>query len=382
MWSSHLSRKLEIDRFTYSMASRSFLLVNLVIFLILVSLHLQQHATSLSRNGKTKKKGRRNSEHAERSEIIDDSKSSALPVMPSFEFARTENEQKLDGAATAAAARPGHVEATMDNNSGSDCVPADVADHHHVSTALQGHPLSLTEELSSSCDVSGLQDVAAASMESFSAQDSNAIPAADMEADASELPCRTVDEDCRPAVTADKIVLEEDGRLRLMEVPKRPRRRLRDAPFRNPQESSETHAHSKSSRSGLNPHHDSLSDLAIKEPRASHSHINVPKSISLSGNHPLIDCDPPNLTSSRSRVKSMDAMNDNTTRRLKTRKKAKGDSNMVKSAFTRLRREPSINSQDELNARVESFIATFNEKMRIQRQQSLLSFMQMVDRGG
>ncbi|MCO5557276.1 hypothetical protein L7F22_010837 [Adiantum nelumboides] len=386
MWSSLLSRKLEFDRLAYSskyLASRSlFLLVNLIIFLILVTLHLQQHATSLSRNGKTKKNGRRNSEPAERLEIIDDIKSPAPLVMPSFEFAGTENEQKSDGAATAAAAKPRH-EATMENKSGSDCIPA-VADHHHVSTALQGHPLSLTEELSSSCDVSarGLQDVAAASMESFSAQDSNAFPAADMAADASELPCRTVDEDWRPAVTADKIVLDEDGRLRLMEVQKRPRRRLRDAAFLYPQESSQTHAYSKSSSSGLNPHHDSLSDLATKEPRASHNHNNVPKSISLSGNHLLTGCDPPNPTFSRSKVKSMDAINDNTARRLKTRKKVKGNSNMVKSAFSRLRREPSINSQDELNARVESFIATFNEKMRIQRQQSLLSFMQMVDRGG
>lgn len=43
------------------------------------------------------------------------------------------------------------------------------------------------------------------------------------------------------------------------------------------------------------------------------------------------------------------------------------------------RREPSIN-QEELNRKVESFIAQFNEQIRLQRQESLLNYMQMVDR--
>lgn len=45
-----------------------------------------------------------------------------------------------------------------------------------------------------------------------------------------------------------------------------------------------------------------------------------------------------------------------------------------------VRREPSM-SQEELNSKVESFIARFNEQIRIQRQQSILSQLQMVDQG-
>lgn len=44
------------------------------------------------------------------------------------------------------------------------------------------------------------------------------------------------------------------------------------------------------------------------------------------------------------------------------------------------RREPSI-THEELNAKVESFISKFNEQIRIQRQESLLTYMQMVERG-
>ncbi|KAG6584028.1 hypothetical protein SDJN03_19960, partial [Cucurbita argyrosperma subsp. sororia] len=52
----------------------------------------------------------------------------------------------------------------------------------------------------------------------------------------------------------------------------------------------------------------------------------------------------------------------------------------VSAQAIKLRKEPSMN-QDDLNRRVEDFIRRFNEEMRLQREQSLKKYWEMVNHG-
>ncbi|KAI5068906.1 hypothetical protein GOP47_0017251, partial [Adiantum capillus-veneris] len=368
MWSLFLPTPTDVEPPHNTNPLILFLLVNLIIFLIFISLHhAQQHTASVSRKAARKK--RRIAELAAAESLEIDRIKSLQPLLQNEPTRASTETELVEGAATADVV-------TAETNSAFDAsammagrsmavLSSDCMSTAAAVTALQGHPFTSIEGSSANEELTEAAASTAASMETLPTQDSNAPPAA-ISAHVSE-PCWTVDKDGRPAETVEKIVLEEDGQLRLVEVPEGPQQedqRLRwiDSPVY--------------SSDNNDPH-----TIPFKKPEG--------RSISLNSHH--LSTSDPHMSPpySRSRVKSMDATNDNTLDCWPTHAKSKFKGNnkvvkrdkVVKKAF-RLRREPSINNQDELNARVESFIAAFNEKMKIQRQQSLLSnYMQMVARG-